>query len=289
LPLPLGLLARRQIKFIIKLIVQPTCMTARRMLFAEINNQQGVGRWRVGGREQSSFLNILALNVKYLYSGTPAGRSLDDLVNDAQGLGLWRFNRVLMALKPDTTRGRSLKLVSALEKPIMCPVVGCVAKFAEQRECNRHVRKSHASMMERQVVPSTTVQTASGVESGERRPIRGVISTFDGTTGQNGSGGGLLQCTVPGCSQSYKTPGWLVRHLKSSHGLAVPNDPMTPPSAVIADDRLPIGETAGTIILAGRTPSVVSPNIPVSSSSDGGSGWIGVRQSRPTGGQGGCI
>jgi hypothetical protein len=98
LPSPLDLLAQRRIKFITKLIVQPTCMMARCMLFTEIDNQQGVGRRRVGGRERSSFLNVLALDVKYLYSGTPAVRSLDDLINDAQGLGLWRFNRVLMAL-----------------------------------------------------------------------------------------------------------------------------------------------------------------------------------------------
>jgi hypothetical protein len=289
LPSPLDLLSRRRIKFITKLIVQPTCMTARRMLFAEIDNQQGVGRRRVGGRERSSFLNVLALDVKYLYSGTPAGKSLDDLIVDAHCLGLWRHNRVLMALKPDTTRGRSLKLVSAREKHITCPVPGCVAKFAEQKECNRHVRKSHASMTESQVVPSTTVQTASGNESGERRPIRGVISTLDGTAGQNAGGGGLHQCTVPGCSRSYKTPGWLARHLKSSHGLAVPNDPITPPSAVIADVGLPIGGTASAVILAGQSPSVVTLNIPVSSSGDGGSGRIGVRRSRRTGGQGGCI
>jgi hypothetical protein len=138
-------------------------------------------------------------------------------------------------------------------------------------------------------VPSTMVQTVSGVESGERRPIRGVISTLDGTAGQNAGRGGLHQCTVPGCSRSYKTPGWLARHLKSSHGTAVPNDPITPPSAVIADVGLPIGETAGAVILTGQTPSRVSLNIPVSSSGDGGSGRIGVQQSRPTGGQGGFI
>jgi hypothetical protein len=38
-----------------------------------------------------------------------------------------------------------------------------------------------------------------------------------------------------------------------------------------------------------QTPSMVSLNIPVSSSGDGGSGRIGFQQSRPTGGQGGCI
>jgi hypothetical protein len=166
-----------------------------------------------------------------------------------------------MALRPDTTRGCSLKLVSAQEKPIMCPVIGCVAKFAEQKECNRHVWKSHTSITESQVVTSTTNQTASGIESGERRPIRGVISTLDRTTGQSFSGGGLHQCTVPGCSRSYKTPGWLARHLKSSHGLGVPNDPITPPSAVIADIGLPIRETAGGVILAGQTQCFGSASV----------------------------
>jgi hypothetical protein len=203
-------------------------------------------------------------------------------------LGFGDLMGLLMALKPDAMRGRSLKLVSAWEKPITVLVIGCVAKFSEQKECNRHVRESHTSMTESQVVPSTTVQMTSGVESGEQRPIRGVISTLNGTTGQDG-GGSLFQCTVPGFSRSYKTSGWLAWHIKSSHGLEVPNDPITPSSAMTTDVRLPIGEMAGTVILAGRTPSAVSPNIPVSSWGDGSSGRIRVWQSQPTGGQAGCI
>jgi hypothetical protein len=39
-------------------------------------------------------------------------------------------------------------------------------------------------MMERQEVPSTTVQMAFGIEPGERHPVCYVISTLDGTTGQ---------------------------------------------------------------------------------------------------------
>jgi hypothetical protein len=73
-----------------------------------------------------------------------------------------------MALKPDTTGDCSLKPVSSRHKPITCPVIGCVAKFVEQKECNKHDQKSHTSMMESHVVPSTMVQMASGVESGER-------------------------------------------------------------------------------------------------------------------------
>jgi hypothetical protein len=37
---------------------------------------------------------------------------------------------------------------------------------------------------------------------------------------------------------------------------------------VIADVGLPIREAVSAVILAGQTPSVVSPNIPVSSSGD---------------------
>jgi hypothetical protein len=70
--------------------------------------------------------------------------------------------------------------------------------------------------------------------------------------------------------------------INSVVGLVVPNDTITPPSAVIVDVGLLIGETVSAAILAGRTPGVVSPNIPVSSSGGGESGRIGVRQSRPT-------
>jgi hypothetical protein len=165
-----------------------------------------------------------------------------------------------MALKPDTTRGGNLKLVSAQEKPVTCPVVGCVAKFAEQKECIRHVRKSHASMKESQVVPSTIVQTASGVESCERWPIRDVIFTLDGTNGQDNGSGGLYQCTVPGCSRSYKTPGRLALQLKSSHGLAVPNGRITPPSAVMSG--WDVG-TSGSPLGRRRAPSfwLVEPQV----------------------------
>jgi hypothetical protein len=103
------------------MIVELLCITAHSLLFAEIAKDQPGQRQRVGGRERSSFLNVLALDVKYLYSNTPGGRTLDDLLAEAQGLGLWRFKQVLKALKPDPERGRSLKLVSAWPKPIcMC-------------------------------------------------------------------------------------------------------------------------------------------------------------------------
>jgi hypothetical protein len=52
-----------------------------------------------------------------VYSTVPAGSSLDDLIDDVHCMGLQRFNQVIMASKPDTTRGHSLKMVSAKHIP----------------------------------------------------------------------------------------------------------------------------------------------------------------------------
>jgi hypothetical protein len=67
----------------------------------------------------------------------------------------------------------------------------------------------------------------------------------------------LYSCTVAGCSWSYKTPGWLARHINSNHsGLAVPHCPIIPPPAVVAGVRLPNGEMASAINMIGQTPNV---------------------------------
>jgi uncharacterized C2H2 Zn-finger protein len=153
LPTPLQLLSRRIVNFVTKMIVEPSCKVACDLIFAEIAIDQPGQRRRVGKRERSSFLNVLALDVKYLYSDTPGGQTLDELLTEAQELGIWRFNQVLKALKLDAERGRSLKLVSARSKPLTCPVESCLAKFAEQKEVNRHVRKSHPNIFGK---PSST-------------------------------------------------------------------------------------------------------------------------------------
>jgi hypothetical protein len=82
------------------------------------------------------------------------------MIDDAQCMGLQRFHQLLLAFKPGTMRGCRLKLVAARHKTITCPVVGCMAKFGEQKECNRYIQKSHANMTESQVVPSAKIQTA---------------------------------------------------------------------------------------------------------------------------------
>jgi hypothetical protein len=69
---------------------------------------------------------------------------------------------VLKALKPDAERGRSLKLVSARPKSLTCPVESCVAKFAEQKEVNRHLRKSHPNTTAGQAAPLAAVPLAAG-------------------------------------------------------------------------------------------------------------------------------
>jgi hypothetical protein len=125
------------------MIVEQLCITAHSLLFKEIaKNKSGQCR-RVIGKEQSSFLNFLALDVKYLYSNTPGGQMLDNLLSEGQGLGLWRFKQVLKVLKPDAKKGHSLKLVTAQPEPLTCPVAACLAKFAEQKGVKTNIWKSH--------------------------------------------------------------------------------------------------------------------------------------------------
>jgi hypothetical protein len=151
------------------MIVEPSCKVARDLIFSEIAKDQPGQRRRVGGRERSSFLNVLALDVKYLYSNSPGGQTLDELLTEAQWLGIWRFKQVLKKLKPDDKRGRSLKLVSAWPKPFTCPVESYMAKFAEQKEVNRHVRKSHPNTTAGQAAPLAAAPLAAGGDEERRR------------------------------------------------------------------------------------------------------------------------
>jgi uncharacterized C2H2 Zn-finger protein len=112
---------------------------------------------------------------------------LDQLLTEAQGLGIWTFKQVLKALKPDDERGRSLKLVSARPKLFTCPFESCMAMFAEQKEVNRHVQKSHPNTTADQALPLAEVPLASGGDEEQRHP-RGVISFEGGRTGQETEG-----------------------------------------------------------------------------------------------------
>ena len=146
LPTPLDMLSRRRLNFVTKVVTRPACHVARNMLYAEVD-KESVAR-RVGGRDQSSYLNTIALDLRYLYSGAPAERSLDDFLSMAFREGPKHAKKVLMALKPDIARGSSLKLVTARPRPHTCHVVGCSAAFAEQKEVYRHIRKSHPTVAE---------------------------------------------------------------------------------------------------------------------------------------------
>jgi hypothetical protein len=66
--------------FVTKMIVEPSCKVARDLIFSEIAKDLPGQCRRVRGRERSSFLNNLALDVKYLYSNTPGGQTLDELL-----------------------------------------------------------------------------------------------------------------------------------------------------------------------------------------------------------------
>lgn len=118
---------------------------ARKMLYAEVSNQNGVKPKKVSGRERSSYLAVLDLDLRYLYSGKSSvqDKSLNKLLAMAWSEGPVKAKQVLKALKPDFSRGGSLKLVTARTRDLICPVEGCTGRFAEQKEVNRHVRNSH--------------------------------------------------------------------------------------------------------------------------------------------------
>ena len=247
LPQPLDWLSRRRLNFAATMITRPPSTTARQILFGEISQEQTIRK--VGGRERSSYLNVLTADLKYLNSGTTKVGDLNKFFELAFSMGPPHAKKVLKELKPDSARGSTVNLVNEREKIHSCPVEGCTAMFAEIKEVNRHVKRSHT----------------------------------EADVGGNGPGGGgnpnALNC--PFCSRTFKTPGWLDRHVKSNHGLAVPNDPIVPPPAVIG---VAVGVPHGIRNLVGRT----APNQagrgraggPVSSPGDGGVGQIGSRRSR---------
>lgn len=131
LPQLLDLLSRRQLNFFAKLFARPTCMVARRMLFAIIYTQPGENSRIVSGREHSSYLKVLASELKYMYSPLLVGRSLNDFLTESWRNDLAKTKALLMAPNPDTPRG------------CKGPLQGCVAHFAEKKELNRHIRRFH--------------------------------------------------------------------------------------------------------------------------------------------------
>jgi len=70
----MDLLARRRVNFVAKLVTRPSCEMARRLVFAEVG-REGVMPKKVSGRLRSSYLNVLDLDVRYLYLGGPEVRA----------------------------------------------------------------------------------------------------------------------------------------------------------------------------------------------------------------------
>lgn len=284
LPTPLDLLSRRRLNFISKVVSRPSSQVARNMLFAEVKQEVVVRR--VSGRERSSYLNILALDLRYLYSGETSGRSLDDLLALAYRMGPAHAKKVLMALKPDVARGGSLRLVTSLPKPFACHVIGCNAAFAERKGVYRHIRSSHPAVAAAQTVgPTGRVKQVRRGES--LLPVRGDVSTAGDRTTLGQQVSSDLLCPAVGCSRTYKSSGWLARHIKSCHGLAVPNNPSATPSAVVADvGPTPFDESGerALLSLAGQVSTGGAESnlqVPVSSPGDGGAGRKGTRRRRP--------
>ena len=212
---PMDLLARRRVNFVSKLVTRPSCEMARRLVFAEVAPQQGVEPpKKVSGRVRSSYLNVLDLDVRYLYSGETCGKSLGSILALAFERGPPFAKQMLRALKPDKTRGASLKLITARARDLVCPAMGCSARFHEQKEVNRHVRNNHPvdavnpTPGGRGAGPGSNAPLGQNCAPGStmrRVPAEGVISTRRERTGVGMEG--KLPCPIPGCAKVFNTQG----------------------------------------------------------------------------------
>ena len=252
LPEPLDLLSRRRLTFAAKLLLWSPSTVAKQMIWANVSM---TGTRRVGGRERSSYLNVLVQDLKYLYSGElPQVPSLAEYCHLMQAVGPLHIQRVLKELKPNTARGSSLRLVNERPKTHPCTHTGCIAKFAEQKEVNRHIRRVHAGQ--------------------GRADARG------------GDPDKPFACLEPGCSARFKTGGWLARHQKSNHGVAVPNTPRASPQPSAGVGPVQVQTLPGSLV--GRAPHLRgdggSTENPVSLPGDGQSG-PGSRRSQRLRGQ----
>jgi hypothetical protein len=225
---PLDLLTRRRVNIVAKVIARPSCKMAKRMCFAEVAQPRGVKLKKVSGRERSSFLACLDMDLRYLYSGEARSQSLSQVIAMAYENGPPFAKMKLKALKPDITRGDSFKLVTARTRDVICPVEGCTGRFPEQKKVNRHVRNTQSALVcpNIQVVegatPSGALRERAGRDRAGGRAQRRSLITDVISIGKKSTETAALSCPVPTCSRVFKTPGWLVRHIKSNH--AVPSD-----------------------------------------------------------------
>ena len=273
---PLDLLSCRRLAFVAKITARPSCEMARLMLYAEVAPQDGVTIRKVSGRERSSFLACLDLDLRYLYSGEAAGKSLSKILDCAYQMGPPHVKKLLKALKPDILRGGSLKLVSARKRDLKCPVEGCTGTFAEQKEVNRHVRTSHSATIVH--LPVRTAQAGAGYApstgadrrgkdgAGRREGRRPPVTEEIVTNGNNGTVAKAFICPIPKCSRVFKTSGWLARHMKSNHAvLAEAAHAIAPPAqveAIVAPESPPNSSERGRRRVSGEVPLlVVGPGV----------------------------
>lgn len=225
LPQPLDIISRRRLLFAAKTITRPSSSMARQMFFAEIAGQ----RRKIGGRARSSYLNVLKTDLQYLNTGAGGFGSLDSLLTFVHSAGPPRARKALNAIKPDTTKGGSIRLVKARPKEHTCSKEGCRAQFAEKKELNRHIRTKH-------------------------EPRNSADPTGSGAS---------LPFPCPLCKAAFKTKGWLGRHFKTNHGDQAEFQSQTAPPFIVGPDQgvLVVGHTQRQVndTANGRVNPVSSP------------------------------
>jgi len=211
LPSIADLVVPRRISFILRTIYDPSAMQARRLIFSECRKGK-----KVSGRDRSNFTKTIRADMCFLLavaiSRHEKGKTLpgmEELISqcrsEAQPWRVWEVlgtkmtmpagrygvKRLFKKIFGKRSTGEEPKfpsLLSARPRVHGCDV--CDAFYVERKGLLRHQRDAHAE------------------------PI---VDRVDGTQEAVMSSKGF---DCPHCSCTYKTKGWLTRHLKDKHRAA---------------------------------------------------------------------
>jgi hypothetical protein len=183
-------LGRRRLAFASQLVARPGCELARRMLFAEVVTPTSRRTKSLATRSRTAYHNVLGRDLAELAkSGWAKPTSLTQLIEAGREKGRARVVALLKAR-------RQASGVLAADERQACPSGSCHYKCRTGKAMTRHIKSVHqdqtGTLLRGQLVWTS------------RRPARVPQP-------------GQFRCSEPGCTRSYRTAGWLRRHIASMH------------------------------------------------------------------------
>ena len=188
---PLDLMSRPRVSFIAQLLVDPPSELARRMTFAVVANPIRPRDRRIAARDRAAYWNVLSRDMRFLSTDSPVSHTLEDVQEVYRAGRKARVARFLKRLKPSTDLASY-----AVPKPreIRCSVRGCGQRVVTVKEMTRHLRLAHPA------------------QAGKLLPKLGARQAAQRQQPQL-----AYSCPHQNCVRSYRTLGWLNRHVKQCH------------------------------------------------------------------------